>query len=340
MTTPIELPSDDDGNAPFAALTPDFLLDALESFGLKVDGRLMALNSYENRVYQVGLAEGGFCVVKVYRPQRWSTAAIAEEHAFLAELHEAEIAVVAPEVIGGATLNEHAGFRVAVFPRQGGRPAEFDDLDNLRWMGRLLARLHRVGERRPYQVRATLDAASFGRAPLAALRAGAWVPPEMAAAYFSSAELALDRVDRCFDRAGALRTLRLHGDCHAGNVLWTEGGPCLVDFDDSCMGPAVQDVWMLFSGDVSRQIAQCRAFLEGYRTFREFDRREWFLVEALRTLRLIHHASWIAGRWHDPAFPAAFPWFESPRFWQDRVLELKEQIALMDESPLYLDADS
>ena len=323
---------------PFSALTPDALLNALEGIGLDVDGRLMALNSYENRVYQVGLASGGFCIAKVYRPGRWSSAAIDEEHRFLAELVEAEIPVVPPQSVGGRTLNERDGFRIAVFPRQGGRAPEFDNLDTLRRMGHLLGRLHLVGARAEYRVRPSLNLDTFGTRPLQLLRDGDWLPPELSTPYFQTADIALQRVADCFARAGNVARLRLHGDCHAGNVLWTDDGPCLVDFDDSRMGPAVQDVWMLFSGDAARQAEQCRAFLDGYQTFRPFPRAEWHLVEALRTLRLIHYAAWLAERWRDPAFPAAFPWFETPRYWQERVLELKEQIALMDEAPVFLSA--
>lgn len=329
-------PSSPADGQPFSALTPDALLNALAAIGVEVDGRLMALNSYENRVYQVGLASGGFCVAKIYRPGRWSAAAIAEEHGLLDELVEAELPVVAPQRIGGRTLNVQDGFRIAVFPRRGGRAPEFDDLATLRRMGLLLGRLHLIGARTAYVERPRLDLESFGRRPLKLLRDGRWLPPELEAAYFGTAELALQRVGDCFARAGGLSLLRLHGDCHAGNVLWTDDGPCLVDFDDSRMGPAVQDVWMLFSGDAERRSEQCRAFLEGYQTFRRFPRAEWHLVEALRTLRLIHYSAWLAERWTDPAFPAAFPWFETPRYWQDRVLELKEQIALMDEEPPYL----
>ena len=323
---------------PFSALTPDALLNALEAIGVDVDGRLMALNSYENRVYQVGLAGGGFSIAKVYRPGRWSSSAISEEHRFLDELVEAEISVVPPQSIGGQTLNEQNGFRIAVFPRQGGRAPEFDDLPTLRRMGHLLGRLHMVGARKSFIERPALDIDSFGHRPLNALREGHWLPPELESAYFGTAERALAGVAGCFARAGSVATLRLHGDCHAGNVLWTDDGPCLVDFDDSRMGPAVQDVWMLFSGDAERQVEQCRAFLEGYQYFRPFDCREWHLVEALRTLRLIHYSAWLAERWSDPAFPAAFPWFETPRYWQERVLELKEQIALMEEEPPYFSA--
>ena len=258
-----------------------------------------------------------------------------EEHRFLAELVEAEIPVVAPLNMVSGTLNEQNGFHIAVFPRRGGRAPEFDDLPTLRRMGHLLGRLHGVGAREKFVARPTLDIESFGHQPLKLLRAEQWLPPELESAYFGTAEQALQCVAECFARAGQLAVLRLHGDCHAGNVLWTDEGPCLVDFDDSRMGPAVQDVWMLFSGEAERQGEQARAFLEGYQTFRPFPRAEWHLVEALRTLRLIHYSAWLAERWSDPAFKVAFPWFETPRYWQERVLELKEQIALMNEAPLY-----
>ena len=322
---------------PFSNLTPDLLLCALESVGLPVDGRLMALNSYENRVYQVGLDEGGFCVLKVYRPARWSDAAILEEHAFVDELLLAELPVVAPLSINLQTLHHFAGFRFAVFPRQGGRAPEFDDLATLRRMGHLLGRLHLVGQRGQFNVRGRLDLDSFGWQPFASLRRLQVVPLELEAAYFSIAEATLKQVAHCYAQVGDVRLLRLQGDCHAGNVLWTDAGPHLLDFDDARMGPAVQDVWMLFSGDSERQCQQRNAFMEGYAAFSDFNPREWLLVEALRSLRLIHYSAWIAERWHDPAFPAAFDWFATPRYWQDRILELKEQLAAMCEESVFSD---
>jgi Ser/Thr protein kinase RdoA (MazF antagonist) len=324
------------GLQPFSQLTPDCLLDAIEAVGLPVDGRLTALNSYENRVYQVGLDDGSSRVVKVYRPGRWSDAAILEEHAFADELAEAELPVVAPLKIDGRSLHRHAGFRFAVFPRQGGRAPEFDNEDTLRRMGHLLGRLHSVGLRSRFAERGVIDGESFGRRPVATLRRLDVVPPDLAAAYFSTAEEALAQVAACYERAGAIRLLRVHGDCHVGNVLWTDDGPHLVDLDDARMGPAVQDIWMLFSGAAEHQRRQRDVFLEAYAAFAQFDEREWHLVEALRTLRLIHHAAWIAERWDDPAFPAAFSWYATPRYWQDRVLELKEQLAAMSEAPALL----
>ena len=320
--------------APYAGLTPETVLDALEGAGLRGDGRLLALNSYENRVYQVWLEDGGAVVAKFYRPGRWSDAQILEEHAFVHELAEHEIPAVAPLVLEGRTLAEHAGFRFAVFPRRGGRTPELDRRDTLEWIGRFIGRIHAVGATRPFAERPALDAESFGREPRDWLLGHGFVPPDLLQAWTSAADLALQGVARCYERAGAVRTLRLHGDCHAGNVLWTDQGPHFVDFDDARTGPAVQDLWMLLSGGRADMTRQLGDVLAGYEQFREFDPRELPLVEALRTLRLVHYSAWIARRWDDPAFPAAFPWFNTQRYWQDRILELREQIALMDEEPL------
>jgi Ser/Thr protein kinase RdoA (MazF antagonist) len=319
---------------PYAALTPDCALDALDSTGLKADGRLLALNSYENRVYQMGVEDAASVVVKFYRPGRWPDAAILEEHAFTAELAAREIPVVAPLVLNGASLHLHAGFRFAVYPKQGGRPPEFDRPDTLTRMGRFLGRIHAVGAQVNFLHRPTLDLESFGFASRDFLRDGHWLPPDLLAAWGSVVEHALASVAYCYERAGHVRAIRLHGDCHAGNVLWTGEGPHFVDFDDSRMGPAVQDLWMLLSGERDEQQMQLNEILKGYEDFAELDPRELHLVEALRTLRLIHYAAWLARRWDDPAFPAAFPWFNTQQYWQARILELREQIALMDEPPL------
>jgi len=321
--------------APYAGLTPETVLDALEGAGLRGDGRLLALNSYENRVYQVWLEDGSSVVAKFYRPGRWSDAQILEEHAFVHELAEHEIPAVAPLVLEGRTLAEHAGFRFAVFPRRGGRTPELDRRDTLEWIGRFIGRIHAVGATRPFAERPALDAESFGTEPRDWLLGHAFVPPDLLQAWTSAADLALQGVARCYERAGAVRALRLHGDCHAGNVLWTDQGPHFVDFDDARTGPAVQDLWMLLSGERADMTRQLGDVLAGYEQFREFDPRELHLVEALRTLRLVHYSAWLARRWDDPAFPAAFPWFNTQRYWQDRILELREQIALMDEPPLW-----
>jgi Ser/Thr protein kinase RdoA (MazF antagonist) len=320
--------------ASYAGLTPDAVLEALESIGLRGSGRLLALNSYENRVYQVWMDEGPPVVTKFYRPGRWSTAAILEEHAFTAELHEREIPVVPAMIIDGKTLHESLGFRFAVFPRRGGRAPEFGDPKTLEWMGRFIARIHAVGAIQPFRDRPSIDSVSHGEEPRDYLLSHALLPADLADAWKGVAQLALDGIRRCYDRAGAARTLRLHGDCHAGNVLWTDDGPHFVDFDDCRSGPAVQDLWMLLSGDRREMQEQLTDVLAGYEDFCEFDPRELNLVEALRTLRMIHYSAWIARRWDDPAFPAAFPWFGSQRYWQDQILDLREQVARLDEPPL------
>lgn len=328
----------DDGNPPphpFARLDPATVLDALDSVGLHGDGRLLALNSYENRVYRVGREEGDPVVVKFYRPARWTDAAILEEHAFVAELAAQEVPAVPALEIGARTLHEFGGFRFAVFPSRGGRSPELDDPKVLEWTGRFIGRIHAVGAARPYGARPALDPDTFGRQPYAWLRRHGAVPPELLPAWASVVEQALDAVARCYERAGAQPLLRLHGDCHGGNVLWTQDGPHFVDFDDSRMGPAVQDLWMLLSGGRQDMVRQMADVLAGYEDVCEFDPRQLYLVEALRTLRLIHYSSWLAMRWDDPAFPAAFPWFNTQRYWQDRILELREQVALMDEPPLW-----
>jgi Ser/Thr protein kinase RdoA (MazF antagonist) len=319
----------------FSTLTPDCVLNALESVGLRSDGRLLALNSYENRVYQVGMEEGAPLVAKFYRPARWTDDAILEEHAFVQELAEREIPVVPALAPEGRTLHYFGGFRFTVFPRHGGRAPELEDRDTLEWMGRFLGRIHAIGALRNFQHRPTLDIASFGEQPRDYLLAHDFIPADLDAAYRSVAEQALDGVRHCFDRAGEVNSLRLHGDCHAGNVLWTDDGPHFVDFDDSRMGPAVQDLWMLLSGERADMVRQMADVLAGYEDFCDFDERELHLIEALRTLRLIHYSAWLAQRWDDPAFKQAFPWFNTQRYWQDRILELREQVALMQEPPLW-----
>ncbi len=327
----------ENSTTPYATLTPDCLLDALDSVGLTPDGRLLALNSFENRVYQVGMDEGPPLVVKFYRPGRWSAAAIQEEHDFTLDLAERELPVVAPlRLADGATLHRHASFLFAAYPRRGGRMPEFDSPDTLEWMGRFIGRIHAVGALAPYRHRPTLDIASFGEQSRDFILAGHWLPADLLPAWQSVVEQALAGVRHCYARAGQVAHLRIHGDCHAGNVLWTDEGPHFVDFDDSRMGPAVQDLWMLLSGDHAGMSRQMCDVLAGYEDFAEFDRRELHLIEALRTLRLIHHAAWLARRWDDPAFPAAFPWFDTPHYWQERILELREQIALMEEEPLHV----
>jgi Ser/Thr protein kinase RdoA (MazF antagonist) len=287
-------------------------------------------------VWQVGIEDAAPVIAKFYRPGRWSDAAIGEEHAYCAELTAAEVPVVAPLVLAdGRTLAHADGFRFALYPKCAGRAPELDDDDTLEWLGRFIARIHAVGERKPFVHRPVIDPRSYGESPLAALLAGGFLPDSLRSAYEAAARHALERVRRRFAEAQGVKRLRLHADCHAGNILWADG-PHFVDFDDCRSGPAIQDLWMLLSGDRAAMTHQLLAIVEGYRMFADFNRTELLLIEPLRTLRLIHYASWLAERWSDPAFPAAFPWFGTERYWQDQILALKEQIAAMDEAPLEL----
>jgi Ser/Thr protein kinase RdoA (MazF antagonist) len=319
---------------PYSGLTPDVVLDALESVGIRGDGRLLALNSYENRVYQVWREEGPPVVAKFYRPARWTDAQILEEHAFVAELADEEVPAVPPLAIIGATLHAHGGFRFAVFPRHGGRAPELDDELVLTRLGLYIGRIHAVGARHAFASRPALSVQEFGNDSRDYLLAHDFVPPDLREAYAAVVTQALEGMHAAFARTRDVAALRLHGDCHGGNVLWTDAGPHFVDFDDARSGPAIQDLWMLLSGDRNAMEAQLRAILRGYEQFRLFDPAELGLIEALRTLRLVHYAAWLARRWDDPAFPAAFPWFNTQRYWQDRILELREQVAAMQEAPL------
>ena len=319
----------------FAVLSPDLVLDALESIQIRGDGRLLALNSYENRVYQIGLDDAPPLVAKFYRPERWSDAQILEEHAFVAELVMQELPVVPALEVEGTTLHVYNGFRFAVFERHGGRAPELELAGTLEWLGRFIGRIHAIGAVRPFAVRPTLNLTTFGTDSSEYLRRHEFIPKELCGAYFSVLDQALEGVQRCFDRAGDVAMLRLHGDCHCGNVLWTDSGPHFVDFDDSRMGPAIQDLWMLLSGERSDRVRQLSDILAGYEDFHDFDPRSLHMIEGLRTLRLIHYSAWLAKRWTDPAFVTAFPWFNTQRYWQDRILELREQVAEMDEAPLW-----
>lgn len=303
---------------PYAGLDPGTVLDAVAAVGRVPDGRLLALNSFENRVYQIGLEAGGFVVAKFYRPGRWSDAAIAEEHAFAFELAAAELPVVAPLEIDGASLQRHAGFRFALYPRRGGRAPELESRDHLEWMGRLLARIHGIGGRERFKARGTLDRATFITAPAAAVLASPLLP-EHARTRYRAAVAAVDgAIAELEARWPAPHLIRLHGDCHAGNVLWTDAGPHFVDLDDARMGPAVQDLWMLATDD-----AALDALLEGYAQFRDFDPAERARIPALRVMRQVHHAGWIAARWADPAFPRAFPFASEARWWDEHIADLE-----------------
>lgn len=316
---------------PYDQLSPDTLLDAVEANGWRCDGSLLALNSYENRVYQIGLEDAAPIVGKFYRPGRWSDDQILEEHAFTAELAAHDLSCVAPlEGPNGATLFHSGGFRFALFPRQGGYPPDIERDENLTILGRSIARIHAVGSARPFRFRLPLTVDRFGHASRRWLLEHDFIPAELVDAYSTLTVDLLSRIDDLPMPAA----LRIHGDCHLGNVLWRDDVPHFVDFDDAMMGPAIQDLWMLLSGDRQDRLRQLDKILKGYADFMTFDARELRLVEGLRTLRIMHHAAWIARRWDDPAFPLAFPSFNTMKYWSEHVLDLREQLAALDEPPL------
>ena len=345
--------SDDAEGAPYAGLTPAVALDALDAVGLFGDGRLIQLNSYENRVFQVFLEDGRAVVAKFYRPGRWSDLQILEEHAFTSQLAAREIPVAAPLALDRDERSPHAGnvvvtgptlarvcagrdvdYRFGVAERQAGRAPELEDPEVLRWLGRYIGRLHAVGAGASFAQRLTLDVATYGDASRRFLLDRHLVSDDVAERWNTLAVQANEICRDTFAMAAA-RPIRLHGDCHPGNVLWTDAGPHFVDFDDAVNGPAVQDLWMLLSGDRATKTRQLGDVLEGYEQFMDFDPRELRLVEPLRTLRMLHHSAWIARRWADPAFPIAFPWFASPAYWADQCTRLGEQLEAMAEPPLY-----
>jgi len=333
--------------AGYADLTPAQVLDALDAVGQRGDGRILQLNSYENRVFQVFLEDTSAVVAKFYRPGRWSDAQIVEEHAFALELADAEVPVVPPLVLSKmaddvvlhgtpptlACLHHH---RVAVAARCAGREPPLDEPETLRQIGRFIGRLHAVGRRRPFEHRHRMDAHVDGRRSLALLIEGGFVAADQLPAWHDTAARALDAVEAAFERAAPLATLRLHGDCHIGNVLWRESGehagPHVVDLDDAMQGPAVQDLWMLVSGDAQTMARQLNTLLEGYEQFIDFDDGERALIEPLRTLRMLRHSAWLAERWSDPTFPLNFPFFGSSAYWSQQTTQLREQLELIAQT--------
>jgi Ser/Thr protein kinase RdoA (MazF antagonist) len=320
---------------PFEDLTPDVVLAAAESLGIECDARLFALNSYENRVYQVGSTSHGTLVLKFYRPLRWSDAQILEEHAFAAELVAGDLPVAAPMMFDGGTLHRHAGLRFAVFPRVAARAAEIDARGSADLIGRTLGRMHAIGATRHFDHRPALTIERLGWQAREALLDSAFLSrmidegsldEGLIEKYADVSEELLERVDDAFAEYGPLGTIRLHGDCHLGNVLWNERGPVFVDLDDCMSGPRMQDLWMFLSGSLDERRGQWKELVTGYRAFHHIDSSELALVEPLRALRMVHHSAWVAARWEDPAFPRAFPWFSSPRFWQEHVSDLWQQL--------------
>ncbi|WP_026376316.1 serine/threonine protein kinase [Aestuariibacter salexigens] len=314
----------------FSGLSPDLILDAIESLDVRVNSGLLALNSYENRVYQFIAEDNKRYVVKFYRPQRWSDEQIAEEHDFALELASHEIPIVAPLALHGRTLHHAEGYRFVLYPSVGGRQFEVDNLDQLEWMGRYVGRMHKVAQRQSFQYRPAIDIHAYIDEPLLVLRHNDLIPTSLQQAFFAIAEPLCNAVREQYQTAN---TQRLHGDCHPGNILWHDG-PQFVDLDDSRSGPAVQDLWMMLSGDRQQQQLQFDTLIEAYEEFSDFDTAEVRLIEPLRAMRMIHYMAWLTNRWQDPAFPRAFPWFADDKYWEQQILALKEQLAALQEPPL------
>lgn len=318
---------------PFTQLTPDTVMDAVESVGFRCDARILELNSYENRVYQIGIEDAEPVIGKFYRPERWTDAQILEEHEFTSTLYEMDVSVVPPLRLGddGATLKYFAGFRFALYPRRGGRAPDIDNMENLVVLGRHIGRIHSASGPMPFHYRPDISVQEYGIDTRKFLLEEGFLPAGLRPAYETVSAGLLDALGEPF--AGT-RRIRLHGDCHMGNILWRDGVPHFVDFDDARNGPAIQDLWMMLSGDHASQGQQMAKILEGYRDFADFDYAELRLIEPLRTLRIMYHAAWLARRWTDPAFPRAFPFFNTERYWSDHILELREQWAKLPEPPI------
>jgi Ser/Thr protein kinase RdoA (MazF antagonist) len=332
-------------DTPFASLTPDLVLQAVENLGLQADGRLLALNSYENRVYRVGIDADSHpvrgtaalrhaVVAKFYRPNRWSAAQIREEHAFALELVAAELAVAAPLVINGETLHDLQGQWYTLFECWPGATPEFDAPGNRQMLGRTLGRMHAVGARRRFEHRQGVRDWHAGARARHDILARGTVPAALEARYAEVSAQLIEAVEQRADHFAAARNLRIHGDCHVGNILWNAQGPVFVDFDDCLTGPAVQDLWMFCAGTPAQQQREWSEVLEGYEQFAHLDYAEVALIEPLRAMRMLNHAAWIAARWADPAFPLAFPWFAEPRFWERHISDLIEQIEAVEDPPL------
>lgn len=320
---------------PYYRLSPDTVINAVESIGLVTDYRVLALNSFENRVYQVGLEQDEPVVVKFYRPERWSDAQILEEHRFSTELNQADFPVIAPLAIDGATLHEYQGYRLTAYPRRGGHPVSIDNMDVLYRLGQFLGRIHAIGALEPFQHRVTLDVLHQLQTDIDYLQAHQ-LPEDLRQPHATLCKDLLQTVERRIGELPAPKILRLHGDCHAGNILWRDDKPWFVDFDDSTNGPAIQDIWMLLSGNRNEQQLQLAEICDGYNEFNSFNPAELGWIEILRTWRIVQQAAWVGRRWTDPAFPRAFTWYGGPRYWPDHILQLREQLAALQEAPLTL----
>lgn len=316
---------------PYTNLTPDLILESIESLGFICSGSLLALNSYENRVYQVGIEDSKPMVAKFYRPRRWSNEAILEEHSFALELLDHEIPVIAPwRDRQNNSLHQYQKFRFALFPCEGGRALELDHLEQLEWMGRFIGRLHAVGACKPFQHRSQLDVKTYGYNSLEFLLNHDFIPLHLKQNYQDIAEKLLTKIEETYQQVGEINIIRCHGDMHSGNVLWRDAAPHIVDLDDCIMAPAIQDIWMLLSGDKDQTRLQLAHILRGYREFYEFNRQELNLIESLRTLRMLMYSGWLAKRWEDPTFPLNFPWFNTSHYWQEQIVNLNQQIRALN----------
>ena len=318
----------------FSGLGPDLILDAIESLGIRVESGLLALNSYENRVYQFIAEDKKRYVVKFYRPLRWTASQIQEEHSFSQELAEHEIPVVAPLVINGLTLHNYQDYYFAVFPSVGGRQFEVDNLDQLEWMGRFIGRIHAVAKRCSFSTRPTLSIEEHLLQPMAQLKNSQLLPDYLHTSFFAILQPVVELTQKLY-KVPAASNIRLHGDCHPGNILWRDG-PTFVDLDDCRNGPAMQDLWMMLSGDRQQQLIQLDTLVEAYEEFAPFDKSQLNLIEPLRAMRMVHYMAWLDKRWQDPAFPQAFPWFADGKYWEQQILALKEQLSTLQEPPLSL----
>ena len=319
---------------PYERLTPDLVIDAVESRGYLSDARILALNSYENRVYQVGIEEQSPIITKFYRPNRWRDEQIQEEHEFTKQLLDLEVSVVPPLADeSGKTLFDYEGFRFSLYPRQGGQAPELDNLDHLLTLGRVIARMHAYGKIDHFKHRPTLDIKSYAIDSSEFLQNSGFIPESLSEAYRTLSRDLIEKVERAFSKVD-YTPIRIHGDCHPGNILWRNDAPHFVDFDDARNGPAIQDLWMLLSGDRQQKVEQISEVLEGYQEFCDFNFAELALIEPLRTLRIMHYSAWLARRWSDPAFPMTFPWFNTERYWAEHILELREQMFALDEPTL------
>lgn len=317
----------------FAALDPTLIIDSVESLQLESDARIFPLNSYENRVYQIGIEDDiqKRLIGKYYRPNRWTDEQILEEHLFTQELADLEIPVVAPLLFNRQSLHHFKNYRFALYPQRGGRTAELDNSEHLEWIGRFLGRIHLAGASKSFIHRPSISVTEFATSSAEYLLSKRFIPDYLEEAYQSLTDDIIKLLNERFD-ATTFESIRLHGDCHRGNILWTDDGPHFVDFDDCRTGPAIQDLWMLLSGDSQDQQQQLNHVLDGYFEFAELDTKELQLIEPLRCLRLMHYASWLAKRWTDPAFPMNFPWFNTTNYWEQHVLELREQFSLLQEN--------